>query len=89
MTTAVEQRFLADPASTFRDLDGHHLASLAFAFHAQRGGSAAFWAAVSARAAQIGEFAACDHANLSAALGGAASGAVPLPAGVTSVPDEK
>ena len=83
MTTAVEVRFLSEP-SAFRDLDAHHLASLAYAFHAQRGGSPAFWTALVGRAVEIGTFCAADAGNLKAALAGAV-GAPAVPVGSIGV----
>jgi hypothetical protein len=71
----LEARFLADPAS-FGHLDGHYVATLAWAFHAQGRGGKPFFEACAKRAGELGKLWEHDAANLGAALQAAG---VPMP----------
>jgi hypothetical protein len=71
----LEARFLSEPAS-FGHLDGHYLASLAWAYYAQGRGSKDFFVACAARARELGKLYEHDAANLATAL---AAAGVPMP----------
>lgn len=78
IASEIEARFLGD-ATALDDLDGHYLASLAYAVAVQGGRNKVFFEALAGRAMALGALEAHDYDNLASAF---STAGVSMPDGV-------